>query len=204
MGRLTTKIFTKVILLIFLLTALLVAISLLNNEGNDNRLKSNFFFTKKVEKYRPLVEKYAIEHNVEEHVDTLLAIMMQESKGRGNDPMQSSESLCGEIGCIDDPEKSIEQGVTYFAKALNAAEGEVELAVQAYNFGLGFINYANEKDEKFSQEMAIQFSQEMYKNAEDPTIYSCLRKGSKELNACYGDIYYVRDVMGYKQAFVVK
>src|SRR5690625_351725 len=204
MRRSTAKIYTKVILLIFLLTALLVAVSLLNFEEGNNRLNSNFIFTKKVEKYRPLVEKYAAEHKIEEHVDTLLAIMMQESKGRGDDPMQSSESLCGEVGCIDDPEKSIEQGVAYFAKALDAAGGDVTLAVQAYNFGIGFIYYVNEKNEQFSQELAIQFSQEMYENAEDPSIYSCLRKGAKELNACYGDIYYVRDVMGYKKAFVVK
>ena len=33
------------------------------------------------------------------------AMMMQESGGRGDDPMQSSESLCGKVGCINDPEQ---------------------------------------------------------------------------------------------------
>src|SRR5690625_4388272 len=202
MGRLTTKIFTKVILLIFLLTALLVAISLLNNEGNDNRLKSNFFFTKKVEKYRPLVEKYAIEHNVEEHVDTLLAIMMQESKGRGNDPMQSSESLCGEIGCIDEPEKSIEQGVSYFAEILENAQGDVELSVQAYNFGIGFVQFVTQQGEEYNRGLVIEFSKKMYENAEDQSQYTCLREEAKQYDACYGDIYYARDVMAYKNKFV--
>src|SRR5690625_1566343 len=114
-----------------------------------------------------MVEKFAIENNVEEHVETLLAMMMQESGGKGMDPMQSSESLCGEVGCIEDPEKSIEQGVAYFAKALELAEGEEALAVQAYNFGIGFIQYVQNHDTNYSEEIAIQFSQEMYNDAED-------------------------------------
>src|SRR5690625_24225 len=204
MRRSTAKIYTKIIILIVLLSALLVSISLLNFENGVNKIKTNFIFTKNVEKYRPLVEKYAIENNVEDHVETLLAMMMQESGGRGNDPMQSSESLCGKVGCIEDPEQSIEQGVAYFAKALDLADGEVELAVQAYNFGLGFIHYVEKNNTNYSEEIAIQFSQEMYKNADDPSIYTCLRKGTKELEACYGDIYYVRDVMGYKKTLAVK
>lgn len=86
--------------------------------------------------YKPLVEKYAKQHGIEEQTNTILAMMMQESGGRGTDPMQSSESLCGEIGCIDDPEHSIEQGVSFFAWIYEQAEGDEELAVQAYNFGL--------------------------------------------------------------------
>src|SRR5690625_38280 len=89
MRRSTAKIYTKIIILIVLLSALLVSISLLNFENGVNKIKTNFIFTKNVEKYRPLVEKFAIENNVEDHVETLLAMMMQESGGRGNDPMQS-------------------------------------------------------------------------------------------------------------------
>src|SRR5699024_638823 len=76
------------------------------------------YFSKKVEQHRPLVEKYADEYDVEEHVDVLMAMIMQESGGRGGDPMQSSESLCGEVNCITDPEESIKQGVAYFSKIL--------------------------------------------------------------------------------------
>lgn len=203
MRRSSSKVFTQVILLIVLLSGTLVAISFFTIDDSEKLIKSNIIFTKKVEKYRPLVEKYAKENDIEDHVETLLAMMMQESGGRGDDPMQSSESLCGEVGCINDPEQSIEQGVTYFANALETAQGDVALAIQAYNFGIGFIHYVNKKDEPFSEELAIQFSREMYENAEDPSIYTCLRKGSKELNACYGDIYYARDVLDYKKAFAV-
>lgn len=157
-----------------------------------------------VEQYRPIVEKYAIQYEVEDYIDTLLGIMMQESSGKGQDPMQSSESLCGSIGCIDDPERSIEQGVAYFKQVLDAAGEDLKLAIQSYNFGIGFVYYAEEQAESYSEALAIQFSQKMYAEASDPSLYTCLRKEAKEYNACYGDIYYVRDVLGYQKIFHTK
>ncbi|MEK4298447.1 lysozyme family protein [Oceanobacillus sp. FSL W8-0428] len=151
--------------------------------------------------YKPLVEKYAKQHGIEEQTNTILAMMMQESGGRGTDPMQSSESLCGEIGCIDDPEHSIEQGVSFFAWIYEQAEGDEELAVQAYNFGPGFIRYVREMEENYSEEAAIAYSQNMYEEAgRESSIYSCRREEAEELDACYGDIYYVSSVMSYKEA----
>jgi hypothetical protein len=74
--------------------------------------------------------------------------------------------------------------------------------VQAYNFGIGFIYYLQKNDQNYSQDATIKFSQEMYKNAKDPSIYTCLREEAKQYDACYGDIFYARDVMEYKQKFV--
>ncbi|MFD2045317.1 lysozyme family protein [Ornithinibacillus salinisoli] len=193
-----TKIAFKqaILVTIFLMTALVV-ISVLSYEKpreiNYNRI------SKDVIRYQPIVEDYAEEYGVSEYVDVLLAMMMQESGGRGNDPMQSSESYCGQVGCIDDPELSIKQGVYYFSETLEAADGDLELAIQSYNFGKGFINYVREQSKSYSQEIAINFSQEMYENAPDQSIYSCLREEAKQYNACYGDIYYVRSVMAYKE-----
>lgn len=147
--------------------------------------------------YKPLVEKYAEEYQVASYVNVMLAMMMQESGGRGTDPMQSSESYCGQRGCIDDPELSVKQGVYYFSETLKAADFDVELAVQSYNFGKGFIQYVHNTTGSYSLEAAIAFSQEMYENAPDKSIYTCLREEAKQYNACYGDIYYVRSVMGY-------
>lgn len=194
----------KVISLIFLLAVVLVVVSLSTNEFNVKEIVTDYVFSKNVEEYRQLVERHAIEHEIEEHVDVLLAMMMQESGGRGDDPMQSSESLCGSVGCIDDPEESIAQGVAYFAKALGLANDDIKLAVQSYNFGIGFVNYVNEDAEQYSEAIAIKYSKEMYAKASDKSIYTCLRKEAKEHDACYGDIYYVRDVMSFKQKFAVK
>src|SRR5699024_3315675 len=127
------------------------------------------------------------------HVDTLLAMMMQESGGRGEDPMQSSESYCGEIGCIDNPEKSIDQGVKYFAESLEAANGDVRLAVQSYNFGKGFSNYVREQETTSSQEITIEFSQDMYAKAEDKPAYLRLEEEATEFDADDGVVDEYRD-----------
>ena len=199
------KIFIRIAALIFMMSFILMSISIYQDKEQlkDGKIVRHIF-TKKVEQHRLLIHKYAKKHQVEEHVDVLLAMMMQESGGRGSDPMQSSESLCGAVGCIEDPEESIEQGVAYFAKNLQVADGDVELAVQAYNFGTGFVHYVDKQEASFNQALTIQFSQEMYEKAEDKSIYTCLREEAKEYDACYGDIYYARDVMKYKNEFVVK
>ncbi len=201
----TKKILIRIFALIFVLSFVLVSISLYTEKDHlkDGKIVQHIF-TKKVEQHRSVVQQYAKKYEVEQHVDILLAMMMQESGGRGLDPMQSSESLCGSIGCIEDTDESIDQGVAYFAKNLEEADGDVELAIQAYNFGTGFVHYVNEQEATFHQDIVIQYSQEMYEQAEDKSIYTCLREEAKEYDACYGDIYYARDVMHYKNKFAIQ
>lgn len=198
------KIFINVIIISFILASILFSLLIVTYKKPDKAPKFiQPLFTKKVEDHRSTVEKYAFDYDVVEYVDILLAMMMQESGGRGNDPMQASESLCGQIGCIDDPELSIKQGVYYFSETINAADGDLKLAIQSYNFGKGFINYVKKRDTTFTEQLAIEFSQKMYDNAEDKSIYTCLRKEAKQYDACYGDIYYVRDVLSYRKMFVL-
>src|SRR5699024_8747792 len=200
----SVKITLRVTLIVVFMASLLYGVVYIVNQQSSSSIKSMVvepFLTKKVKEYEPTIEKYAKEHGVKNHVDTLLEMMMQETGGRGEDPMQSSASYCGEIGCIDDPEKSIDQDVKYFAESLEAADGDVRLAVQSYNFGKGFSSYVREQETTFSQEIAIEFSQDMYAKAEDKSVYTCLREEAKEFDACYGDIYYSRDVMRYKELF---
>lgn len=205
MKKSTKKICIRITTLIFVLSIILVSVSIYTEKDHlkDGKIVQHIF-THKVEQHRSVVQQYAKEYEVEQYVDVLLAMMMQESGGRGLDPMQSSESLCGSVGCIEDTDESIEQGVAYFAKNLQAANGDVALAVQAYNFGTGFVDYVNERKTSFHQDIAIQFSQEMYSQAEDKSVYTCLREEAKEYNACYGDIYYARDVMQYKNRFATQ
>ncbi|WP_174615033.1 lysozyme family protein [Virgibacillus ihumii] len=189
-----TFVITGAMIGVFILVSIL-SIRLAENDFNISRQLVN----EKVWDYKPVVEKYAKQYGVTEHVDVLLAMMMQESGGRGKDPMQSSESYCGERGCINSPELSIKQGVYYFSQAIKDADGDVKLAIQSYNFGRGFIDYVNKNSGTYSLELAIDFSQKMYRTAENQAIYTCLREEAEKYNACYGDIYYVRDVMQYKQ-----
>ncbi|MRH43767.1 transglycosylase SLT domain-containing protein [Aquibacillus halophilus] len=153
--------------------------------------------SQKVKDYSPIVEKHLSEAGKEEYTSVVLALMMQESGGRGNDPMQASESYCGEIGCIDKPALSIKQGVAYFIKVLEKTNGDVKLALQSYNFGEGFIPYVKERGGQYTEELAIDFSAKMYEELKHKNIYSCIREESAQHNACYGDILYVEAVLAY-------
>jgi murein DD-endopeptidase MepM/ murein hydrolase activator NlpD len=148
-------------------------------------------------RYKPTVENYAKEYGVEEYVGIILALMMQESGGRGDDPMQASESYCGQVGCITDPELSIKQGVQYFSQVLQKANGDVKLALQSYNFGQGFIDYVNERGGKYTKTLAIEFSAMMYDKLAHTGHYRCVRPEAIPYGACYGDIGYVDAVLQY-------
>lgn len=200
-SRRLSKAVKRALLIGISLFILLVGISLIFQRTllNQPETQTGPFISQEVLNYRPLVAKYANQYGIEKHVETILAMMMQESGGQGDDPMQASESYCGERGCIKDPELSIKQGVYYFSKTLEAADGDLLTAVQSYNFGKGFVNFIREQGKNFSQEAAIQFSQKMYANDPDKEKYRCLRDGAKELDACYGDIYYVKSVMAYRE-----
>lgn len=198
--------FKRTCMIAFLLCGVFIIISYLAYENPGNKPGHPMLpqVSNKVQGYQPLVEKYAKQYEVDDYVDVLLAMMMQESGGRGLDPMQSSENFCGQRECIDDPEVSIKQGVYYFSKTLAKADGDLKLAIQSYNFGVGFIDYVQKRSKNYSQEVAIDFSKEMYQNAQDKSKYSCLRAEAKKFDACYGDIYYVSSVMKYRDVLAAE
>ncbi|MEH7199772.1 lysozyme family protein [Priestia megaterium] len=142
-----------------------------------------------VMKYQPLLEKYAQKHGLDaSYVPIMMALMMQESGGRGNDPMQSSESKCGRVGCIQNPEASIDQGVKHFKSVLEKAHYDLELCLQSYNFGPGFIIFVNKNGGHYTKELAIKFSQIQYQKVKHTGNYHCLRPEAVPYQACYGDI----------------
>lgn len=150
-----------------------------------------------VEQYRGAIQAALDKHGKGEHTDLLLALMMQESGGRGNDPMQASESKCGYIGCITSPQESIEYGVKHFLSVMVQAKNDVKLTLQSYNFGGGFINYVLENGGSYTKELAISFSQMMYQKLAHTGIYICHRPSAIQHSACYGDIEYVDAVLKY-------
>ena len=119
--------------------------------------------SKEVLDYRDTVEKYAKKSGISDYVDTLLAIMMVESEGKGSDVMQSSESKGLAPGTLD-PEASIEQACVYFA-ALVEIEGGLGLdddkaLIQSYNFGPGYLTFLSEHGKKHKQSLAIEYAKE--------------------------------------------
>ncbi|MCM3169519.1 bifunctional lytic transglycosylase/C40 family peptidase [Peribacillus frigoritolerans] len=177
--------------ILFLLTslfgfALFISISL----GGEDQIESGMSgegaggmprVSSEVMRYEPLIQKYAEQNGVGEYVGLIMAMIQQESGGRELDVMQSSESIGLPPGAITDPEYSIQVGVKHFAEVMKEAKGDVNLALQSYNFGNGFIGYALERG-GYSKEVATQFSHRM-----------AARKGWSR----YGDVNYVDHVMQY-------
>lgn len=118
----------------------------------------------RVIKFEAKVRQAAEDTGIKADTTTLLAIMMTESKGRGTDLMQSSESLYGEVGQITSQEQSIRQGATHFSEVLQQADEagcDFWTAVQAYNFGSDYINYVKKNGGKNSVELAETYSRDV-------------------------------------------
>lgn len=154
-----------------------------NNNGNGDY--GYISISQDVLKYKVLVEEYCNKYEIPDQVNIVLAIMMQESGGRGLDPMQSSE--CGfntryprVPNGITDPVYSIDVGVQNWASVWKEA-GELKLALQGYNFGNGYIQWAKERG-GYTLENAKEFSSMM---------------ASKLGWSSYGDVLYVDHIMRY-------
>ena len=122
--------------------------------------------------HTPVIQKYASEFGIPEYVSAIQAIMMQESGGRGTDPMQASEcpyntQYPNTPGAIQDADYSIKVGVQYYADCVREAGCEspqdmdkLKLSLQGYNYGNGYISWAIRNHGGYSEANALQFSQE--------------------------------------------
>ena len=141
--------------------------------GSQDESTETLPLSAEVEAYEPVIRKYAKQYGIPDYVLLIQAVMMQESGGRGNDPMQASE--CGyntqyprTPGGITDPEYSIAVGIQNLADCLQAAGAEspidlehIQLALQGYNFGSGYITWALQKYGEYSRANAVEFSMKM-------------------------------------------
>ena len=134
------------------------------NSGGDYQAVSA-----EVEAYTPYIRQYAEEHGIGEYVELIKAVMMQESGGKGTDPMQCSE--CGYNttgGYIQDPILSINWGIHTLADSMNLAGVEspidmehIRLALQGYNYGPGYIYWAIRRYGGYDVTNALEFSENM-------------------------------------------
>ena len=147
-----------------------------------------------VEAYDTMIRRYARQYGIPEYVELIKAVMMQESGGRGLDPMQAAEGGFNtryphEPNGITDPEYSVECGVQELKAALEAAGVEnpvdmehIKLALQGYNFGSGYISWALRNYGGYSVANASEFSDKM---------------AAKMGWSSYGDKQYVANVLQY-------
>ena len=155
------------VVIILIVVLLGCAVSLFGGGSGSNAYTP---VSAEVEAYEPLIQKYAKQYGVPEYVELIKAVMMQESGGRGLDPMQAAEGSFNtryphEPNGIQDPEYSIQCGVQELKAALISAEVEnpidmehIKLALQGYNFGNGYISWAKTKYGGYSYANAVEFS----------------------------------------------
>ncbi len=148
----------------FLLAIVLFFGVLISAEDDDGGGGSSSWVTgmnlsAEVLKHQPMVEKYAKEYGISEYIPYLLAIIQVESGGTAEDVMQSSESMGLPPNSLD-TESSIKQGCKYFSSLLSSAENQgiedINVVVQSYNYGGGYIGYvASKKKVTYTNPIAI-------------------------------------------------
>lgn len=146
-----------------------------------------------VESNRQLVTQLAGQYGMQGYINLILAVMQQESGGRGGDPMQAAEGPYNtkyphRPNGITDPAYSIKCGIQELKAALQEAGctsptdmSAIDLALQGYNFGSGFITWAQQNG-GYSLANAQAFSQ---------------MEAAKLGWSSYGDPEYVPHVLRY-------
>lgn len=175
-------------LLVFILIAGIIAGAVFSSSSESSESLSD-----EVLAYTSVIQQYASQYGIPEYVSAIQAIMMQESGGRGTDPMQCSESpyntkFSHSPGSITDSNYSIEVGVQTFADCISQAGcsspqdmDKLKLAWQGYNYGNGYIGWALQRG-GYTEANALQFSQE---------------QAASHGWSSYGDPEYVPHVMRY-------
>lgn len=155
-----------VLVVLILIVGIIGGAAFLGNSQSSEALSAE------VLAHTPAIQKYASEFGIPEYVPAIQAIMMQESGGRGTDPMQASEcpyntQYPNTPGAIQDADYSIKVGIQYYADCVREAGCEspqdmdkLKLRWQGYNYGNGYISWALEKFGGYSEANALQFSQE--------------------------------------------
>ena len=155
------------VVIILIVVLLGCAVSLFGGGSGSNAYTP---VSAEVEAYEPFIQKYAKQYGIPEYVELIKAVMMQESGGRGLDPMQAAEGSFNtryphEPNGIKDPEYSIECGVQELKAALISAEVEnpidmehIKFALQGYDFGNGYISWAKTNYGGYSYANAVEFS----------------------------------------------
>ena len=155
-----------VLVVLILIVGIIGGAAFLGNSQSSEALSAE------VLAHTPAIQKYASEFGIPEYVPAIQAIMMQESGGRGTDPMQASEcpyntQYPNTPGAIQDADYSIKVGIQYYADCVREAGcqspqdmDKLKLSWQGYNYGTGYISWALEKFGGYSEANALQFSQE--------------------------------------------
>ena len=173
---------------------LVIMVGIIGGAAFSGNSESNEALSQEVLSYTATIQKYANQYGIPEYVSVIQAIMMQESGGRGTDPMQSSECpyntrYSNSPNAIQDADYSIHVGIQYYADCLKEAGctspqdmDKLKLSLQGYNYGNGYITWALRNYGGYSAENALQFSND---------------QAASHGWSAYGDPEYVPHVLRY-------
>ena len=183
-----------IVLLVVLLMAVIVGAigAVIGSGGAANSAEDSTYqaqVSEQTESYRDMVADYCEKYGIDDYVDLCLAVIEQESGGNPPDVMQTEQSYYNVNPPIDTAEESIDCGTHELSDCLTKAKSKspndikgISLALQGYNFGNGYIDWALKNYGCYSKENAKIFSQKM-----------CVELGYDS----YGDVEYVPHVLRY-------
>lgn len=165
---------------------------------NEEGLTGAYPLDESVLAYKDDILKELKKYGKEQYILLFLAVVQQESGGNGTDIFQCSESLGKEQGTLSVKE-SIEQGVKYLSGMLDNANvkdpydiDRIKIALQAYNFGGGFIEFVRVNGDKWTQQIVNQYA---YQKSNGVMNQS---PRDEQLGTWrYGDQYYTQHVLRY-------
>ncbi|MGK0551705.1 lysozyme family protein [Enterococcus faecalis] len=196
------KIIVKIIGIFFI--AILIFVGFLGFQVHQN--------VQRVKAYEKIVDAEVAKNQIPQYKNLVLAIIYTESKGKSVDLMQSSESAYGSQAVINTQEESISQGVKFLAEALQKAQAancDEWTGVQAYNFGLDYIEFVKERGGENTVELAEEYSREVLSpllGNEEKTKYRYYRLQSFFYNGGYlyqngGNMFYA-DLVRMNQTLI--
>lgn len=171
-------------------------------EGGSNAGSGGIYvsllLSAEVERYREDVLAWVKKEGMEPYLELYLAVMQQESGGNGNDVFQASESK-GLAPNTLSVEESIEQGVKYLSAMIKKAGctspedlEHIKLALQGYNFGGAYIDFALKKDGRWTQKNTFAYAKKQSGGKRNTGSRAQVLGPWR-----YGDQYYTAHVLRY-------
>lgn len=158
-------------------------------------------FPEAVMHWKEKVEEECKKNEISDQVNTILAMILAESGGNAEktpDILQCSESQGWAPNTISDPNQSIEIGVAYFAGQLKAANKDMMNAVQAYNYGGGYLSFA---ETPYSFENAVEFAKIRSSGARTVTTNPIALSLGYNYRYLYGDMFYAKQIEAHLKKY---
>lgn len=160
--------------------------------SNSEEILVSINLSDDVKSYEETVSIYCSDYDIEDYVVYILAIMMVESEGGGNDVMG-----IGDLNIT--PEESINKGCKIFSDNLKKAQKlgcNTDSVVQAYNYGSDFLDYVSKNGKNYTFELAEKYAN-VKSDGKIETYNNKIAESYGGWKYIYGNMFYVLLVKQY-------